>query len=335
MAQSSLSHRARLEACLDGQAVDRPPVALWRHFPVDDQTPEGLAAAVTAFQQAFDFDLIKVTPASSFCLKDWGVDDRWAGNPEGTRDYTRRVVHHPEDWERLQPLDPALGTLGDQLTCLRLLAAEFSPQVPIIQTIFSPMSQAKNLAGPGDLLVHMRRNPDLLHAGLRRITETTIRFLEEAIQTGIDGVFYAVQHGQYGLLSTDEFTAFCRPYDLQVLEAARGLWLNLLHLHGEAVMFDQVMDYPVSIINWHDRQAPPTLAEAQALFRGVVCGGLRQWETMVLGTPDQVRAEATDAIQQTQGRRFILGTGCVLPTTAPLGNILAARQIVNISGGAS
>ena len=335
MAQSPLSHRARLESCLDGQAVDRPPVALWRHFPVDDQTPEGLAAAVTAFQYAFDFDLIKVTPASSFCLKDWGVDDHWAGNPEGTRDYTRRVIHHPEDWERLQPLDPTLGTLGDQLTCLRLLAAEFSPQVPIIQTIFSPMSQAKNLAGPGDLLVHMRRNPDLLHAGLRQITETTIRFLEEAIQTGIDGVFYAVQHGQYGLLSTDEFTAFCRPYDLQVLEAARGLWLNLLHLHGEAVMFNQVMDYPVAIINWHDRQAPPTLAEAQTRFRGVVCGGLRQWETMVLGTPGQVRAEALDAIQQTQGRRFILGTGCVLPTTAPLGNILAARQIVSVSGGAS
>ena len=90
----------------------------------------------------------------------------------------------------------------------------------------------------------MRRDPDALHAGLQRITETTIRFLEEAVKTGIDGVFYAVQHGQYGLLSTDEFAEFCRPYDLQVLDAARGLWLNLLHLHGEAVMFDQVAGLP-------------------------------------------------------------------------------------------
>jgi uroporphyrinogen decarboxylase len=329
MALSPLSHRARLETCLDGQVVDRPPVALWRHFPVDDQSPEGLAAAVAAFQRSFDFDLIKVTPASSFCLKDWGIEDRWAGNPEGTREYTHRVVHNSEDWMLLHPLDPTRGHLGDQLICLRLLVAEFSPQVPVIQTIFSPMSQAKNLAGPADLAVYMRRNPEMLHEGLRRITETTIRFLEEAIKTGIDGVFYAVQHGQYGLLSTDEFAAFCRPYDMQILEAARGLWLNLLHLHGEAVMFDQVLDYPVSIINWHDRQAPPTLAEAQTRFQGVVCGGLRQWETMVLGTPDQVRAEALDAIQQTQGKRFILGSGCVLPTTAPLGNIQVARHIVD------
>jgi uroporphyrinogen decarboxylase len=317
-----------LEACLGGQALDRSPVALWRHFPVDDQTPESLAAASAAFQTSYDFDLVKVTPTSSFCIKDWGVDDRWTGNPEGTRDYIRRVIHHADDWARLRPLDPTRGQLGAQLTCLNLLLAELAGHVPVIQTIFSPMSQAKNLAGPEELLIYMRRDPEALHAGLRMITATTIRFLEETIKTGIDGVFFAVQHGQYGLLSGDEFAEFCRPYDLQVLEVVRGLWLNLLHLHGEAVMFDQVLDYPVAIINWHDRQTSPTLAEAQARFPGVVCGGLRQWETMVLGTPDQTRAEALDAIQQTGGKRFILGTGCVLPTTAPRGNILAARQAV-------
>lgn len=329
---ANTSHRSRLEACLAGQKTDRPPVALWRHFPVDDQAPDRLAAATAAFQHLFDFDLIKVTPTSSFCIKDWGVEDRWAGNPEGTRDYLRRAVHKPEDWAGLSPLDPLQGNLGAQLTCLELLTAEFSPQTPVIQTIFSPMSQAKNLVGPGELLVHMRQHPALLHAGLQRITDTTIRFLEEAVKTGIDGVFYAVQHGQYGLLTTGEFDEFCRPYDLQVLEAAQGLWLNLLHLHGEAVMFDRVLDYPVQMINWHDRQTSPSLAEAQALFKGVVCGGLRQWETMLLGTPESVLAEAVDAYHQTGGLRFVLGTGCVLPTTAPYGNIMAARKTFEIEG---
>jgi uroporphyrinogen decarboxylase len=330
---TQLSHHGRLEATLSGQQPDRTPVALWRHFPVDDQTPDGLAAAIAAFQQLYDFDLIKVTPASSFCIKDWGVEDHWAGNPEGTRDYTRRAILVAEDWTRLRPLDPRQGHLGSQLECLRLLNREFSGKVPVIQTIFSPMSQAKNLVGPGELLVHMRRDPDSLHAGLRHITQTTIAFLEESRKMGIDGVFYAIQHAQYGLLSVGEFAEFCRPYDLQVLEAARGLWLNLLHLHGDAVMFDQVLDYPVSIFNWHDRETPPTLAQALTKTAGktagfAVCGGLRQWDSMVLGDPAQVRAEAEDAIQATAGKHFILGTGCVLPTTAPRGNILAARQSV-------
>lgn len=323
-----MNHYTRLEACLAGERPDRPPAALWRHFPVDDQTPDGLAAATAAFQNAFDFDLIKVTPASSFCIKDWGVDDRWAGNPEGTRDYTRRAVAAPEDWLRLDVLDPREGHLGKQLVCLKLLTGEFAKNTPVLQTIFSPMSQAKNLAGPNELILHMRRYPGALHEGLKRITETTLRFLEEAARTGIDGIFYAVQHGQYGLLSANEFDEFCRPYDLQILEAAKDLWLNMLHLHGEAVMFDRVLDYPVAIINWHDRQTQPGLAEAQKRFAGVVCGGLRQWETMVLGSPEQVRAEARDAIEAAGSRRFILGTGCVLPTTAPRGNILAARQAV-------
>lgn len=328
MAKASMSHRSRVEACLSGQTPDRPPVALWRHFPVDDQTPDGLAAATSFFQNTYDFDLIKVTPTSSFCITDWGVEDRWAGNPEGTRDYTRRAIHHPEEWAKLSALDPLSGHLGAQITCLKLLTKEFTPRVPVLQTIFSPMSQAKNLVGPEQLLVHMRRSPDALHAGLECITETTIRFLEAAKPTGIDGIFFAVQHAQYGLLSADEFDSFCRPYDLRVLEAARGLWLNLLHLHGSAVMFDAVRDYTTSIINWHDRETPPALGEAQQRFPGAVCGGLRQWETMVLGSPEQVTAEALDAIQQTGGKRFILGTGCVLPTTAPYGNILAARQAV-------
>jgi uroporphyrinogen decarboxylase len=328
LASRRLSPRARLEACLSGAALDRPPVALWRHFPVDDQTPAGLAAATLAFQQDYAFDLIKVTPASSFCLKDWGVQDEWRGATEGTRDYTRRVITEPEDWARLPVLDPHAGYLGAQLECLRLVVSAAGPDVPVLQTVFSPLAQAKNLVGGTQLLAHLRRTPAAVHAGLRAITASTIRFIEAACQTGIAGLFFAVQHAQYSLLSESEFQVFGRPYDLQALEPARGLWLNLLHLHGLEVMFDQVADYPVDVLNWHDRETAPTLAAGQRLFPGAVCGGLQRERTMVLGAPEQVRAEAHDALQATQGQRFILGTGCVLPITAPRGNLLAARRSV-------
>jgi uroporphyrinogen decarboxylase len=102
----------------------------------------------------------------------------------------------------------------------------------------------------------------------------------------------------------------------------------MLHLHGEEIMFEQFVNYPVAVINWHDRDTSPTLNEAQKHFSGTVCGGLQRERTMVLGTPQQVTVEANDAIQATGGRRFILGTGCVLPITTPRANILAARQAV-------
>jgi uroporphyrinogen decarboxylase len=106
------------------------------------------------------------------------------------------------------------------------------------------------------------------------------------------------------------------------------LWLNVVHLHGDDVLFDLTAHYPAQVVNWHDQETPPDLVEGQKVFPGAVCGGLRQWETMVRGTPDQVRAEARAASAATQGRRFILGTGCVTPTTAPRANLRAARESV-------
>ena len=328
-----MEKRERLMAAIRGEPVDRPPVALWRHFPGDDYRPDDLAAATVAFQRKYDFDFVKVTPASSFCVQDWGSQDRWLGTLEGTRDYTFYPVQAPEDWAKLPPGALAHGALaqralGAQLNCLRLIADELAGEVPFIQTIFSPLAQAKNLVGREHLLVHLRRYPDAVRAGLEIITETTIRFIEAACETGIDGVFYAVQHAQYGLLSEGEYATFGRPYDLRVLEAASELWLNVLHLHGTDVMFDLLADYPVQVINWHDRETWPTLAEAQDRFGGVVCGGLQRWDVVTRGAPDQVREQAADAIAQTGGRRFILGTGCVTPIVAPASNIRAVRAAV-------
>jgi len=324
--------RERLMATIRGEPVDRPPVALWRHFPGDDQRPEDLAAATVAFQRRYDFDFIKVTPASSFCLRDWGAQDRWVGSMEGTREYTYYPIQAADDWRRLPPRDPDQGALAAQLQCLRFIADELGGEVPFIQTIFNPLSQAKNLVGRERLLVHLRHHPDAVRAGLEVITETTVRFIRAACEMGIAGVFYAVQHAQYALLSEEEYATFGRPYDRRVLEAARGLWLNVLHLHGTEVMFDLVADYPVQVINWHDRETWPSLAEAQSRFGGAVCGGLQRWDVVVRGDPDQVRDQAADAIEQTEGRRFILGTGCVTPIVAPTSNIRAAREAVEAPG---
>jgi uroporphyrinogen decarboxylase len=322
-----LTHRQRIENCLAGQANDRPPVALWRHFPMDDQDPYSLAKSILNYQKGYDFDLVKVTPASSYCLKDWGVDDEWRGATEGTRVYTRRVIHTPEDWRKLKPLHPQQGALSQQLTCLKLLKEELEPATPVIQTIFSPLSQAKNLVGGEQLLVHLRRYPEEVQAGLKIITESTRRFVEALPKLGISGIFYAVQHAQYGLLSEAEYLAFGRSYDLEILESAQSMWLNMLHLHGEEIMFDLFKHYPLQVINWHDRDTAPDLATALRSFPGVLCGGLQR-EMVELGSAEQVRAQALDSLQVTQGQRFILGTGCVTPITAPHGNLIAVRQSV-------
>jgi uroporphyrinogen decarboxylase len=153
-----MTRRERLAAALRGEPVDRPPVALWRHFPVDDQDPEQLAQSVAAFQAHYDWDFVKFTPSSSFCVEDWGCRAVYRGRPEGTSDYIARPVSVPADWRRIEPLDPYAGALGMQLTAIRRARELIDPDVPLLATIFSPISQAKNLIGGGMEIVHLRRH---------------------------------------------------------------------------------------------------------------------------------------------------------------------------------
>ncbi|MBN1995274.1 MAG: uroporphyrinogen decarboxylase [Anaerolineae bacterium] len=324
----TMTKRQRLEATIAGATVDRPPVALWRHWPVDDQTGEGLARATLAFQRAYDFDFIKITPSSNYCLAGYGATTIWEGNQEGTRSWGPRVIQSPEDWTRLQPQDPGQGLLAEIIKANRLIGQAVGEKTPFIQTIFNPLSQAKNLAGER-LLSDLRQHPEAMKAGLAVITESILRFIEALKPTGASGIFLAVQHASYNLLTEAEYREFCQPLDRQILAATEGMWFNLIHLHGVNVMFDLVGAYPGQAINWHDVETPPALAEARNRTEMALCGGLRQWETMVRGTPEMVIAEAKAAFEATAGQRFILGTGCVTPITAPTGNILAARQAVD------
>jgi uroporphyrinogen decarboxylase len=326
------THCERIKACLSGETPDRTPIALWRHFPVDDQNPETLAASTLHFQNTYDFDIVKVTPASSFAVKDWGVEDKWMGDAEGSRRYTKRVINKPEDWEKLKVLDPASPHLAGQLECLRLLKKNLAPETPIIQTIFNPLSQAKNLAGNETLLVHLRKHPEAVMKALDTIAKTTTQFIEAAREIGIDGIFYAIQHAQADILDLDEYKTIGLPFDQQVLESTEDLWCNMLHLHGRDVFFSLLRLFNFQIVNWHDRETYPSLAEAKTLFKGTLCGGLRQ-DTLVLEDQSKVEEEAEDAIRQTNGRHFILGTGCVVPVTAAHGNLMAATKSVLSGGG--
>ena len=326
-----LSHRERLQACLSNDsALDRPPVALWRHFPADDQSPDSLASATLAYQTQFDFDLVKVTPASSYCLLDWGVVDKWEGDPEGTRRYIKRVVTKPEDWTKLPVLTPDAPHLAAQLECLRILRSKLGPETPLLQTIFNPIAQAKNLVGGDTLLVHLKQYPDAVKKGLDTIAESTRLFIEAALDTGIDGIFYAIQHAQSHLLTSNEYMTFSKPHDLYLLAGVKDLWCNMIHLHGVNLLFEQVADLPVQILNWHDRETVWSLGDGKNNFNGAVCGGLKR-ETVVLGNRNEIIVECEEAFRQTQRRRFILGTGCVVPITAPYGNIMTVRKSVELS----
>jgi len=321
-----ITHRQRIEAVISGSKPDRIPVAFWRHFPVDDQNPQRLASAAKHFQDTYDLDIIKVSPPSSFCLKDWGIKDEWIGNIEGTRDYIQTSLIPVKELNKLGVLDPTQGSLGQQLRCLSILSDDYYPQTPIIQTIFSPLSQMKNLIGKQNLIHAIRLHPRQLKQGLETITESIIGFMQACNSINIDGFFFAVQHASADVMSKIEFQEFGKPYDERLFEYFSKYWLNMLHIHGNNIYFDMMLDYPMEIMNWHDRDTFPSLHIAKGKTNKILCGGISRKRSLVTGNDTAITNEVKNAIEQTDGINFILGTGCVLPIITPFGNIHSAIQ---------
>ena len=312
-----MDHWTRLEAAIAGVPTDRLPVAFWRHFPDDDQDAHKLAARSLEWQRKWDFDLVKFMPSGTYGVEDWGAKSVYEGAANGARAIAVPGLANAGEWRHLSRLDVSKGVLGAQNESLALVAQELRGAVPILQTVFSPLTTARKLAGEA-LLEHLRNDPEAVEAGLRTITDTTIEFSRAALRAGAHGLFFATQLASTDVLSATAYQRFGVRFDLEVLrETASQARLNLLHLHGENLMFDLLAAYPVQMLNWHDRITAPRLRDALPKFSGALVGGIEERELIVSGPADALRAQVRDAIEQTGGRRLVLGPGCVVAVAAP------------------
>lgn len=311
-----MDHWKRIEAAIEGRRADRPPVALWRHFPQDDRQPDRLAAHTLRWQRRWNFDLLKFMPSGTYGVEDWGAVSEYRGAANGAREVVRPAIRRVEDWAALAALDTRQGVYGEQNDALAMVTRELGGRVPVLQTVFSPLTTARKLAGER-LFADLRRAPDLVEQGLATITDVTIRFAREAITRGAHGVFFATQLASHRLLTHDEYARFGRPYDLQVLEAvSETARLNMLHVHGMDVMFDTLSRYPAGMLNWHDRLTEPGLGEAARAFPGLLVGGLEENDAL-LGPPEAIERQVHDALEQVPDGRLLLAPGCVMRIDTP------------------
>ena len=324
-----MTHRERIEKALAFEPTDRLPFGFWWHFPNRDRAPRRLAELALELQNRLDLDFIKFSPYGLYSVVDWGVrlDMKGGAYTPVQADYP---IQKPDDWLKLKSFRGDEGEYLIVLEAQRILLSEMKDDIPLVQTVFSPLTSCLKMAGRDVLLQHLREAPDAVHAGLEVVTETTRRFAVEVATRGADGLFFASQTTNAGYLTPHEYAEFAKAYDEVVLEGVEGRsWFNILHLHGSDVMFDQVADYPVQAFNYHDREAGPSLAEMRKLTDKCLIGGLARHTTLVKGVPQDVDAQVKDAWEQVERKGLILGPGCVGNLSTPERNILQLRRSVD------
>lgn len=330
-----MQKRERLERAIAGEKVDRAPVALWRHWPGDDQRYADLARSTIDFQHDYNWDFVRLMPSRTFQVVDYGVQDYWDGDARGIREISKRVVKRSLDWTEIRPLSPARGNLLQQAQCARLIGQALQADAaPVLQSVYSPFIQASQMAGRQKVLRDMRVRPDRLRSGLNQLTESTLRFLDTLKQTpGVAGVFLVTEFASHDCMSEAEYRAFVLPYLRNILSnLSEHWWLNIVQVGGPSPMLSLFEDMPIQALNWDTRMDPDSLSSERSGFSFAACGGLDDDEHLLKGTPTLIHAAIREALNQTESRRLIITGSGAGRINLPLSNVRAVRSGVEAQG---
>ncbi len=305
-----MNKRERFEAALRGAHTDRPPVSVWLHFASEHLTPTEVAELHVRYQSAYDWDFVKVMNDYRLPL----VDDADLASAD--------ALH------AVKPLAPDAPPLSGQLEVVRRIRDAVGPDVPVVETLFDPLQTLIRSAGQS-VLALVRSEPRAARSALRAVQETLVGYVGAVREAGADGVFYSINGAvpvEHGGLERREFDELCAPFDRAVLEAAHGM-VRIGHVHGFALAFERVEDYPVEAFSWSHRHAEPSLAQARELTDRALIGGIDElaFATQTLG---EAELGIRRAVAEAGRAGLIIGPGCTVPPDTPARLLHGVRRVV-------
>ncbi len=303
----------RVMAAVNGDEVDRIPVCFWHHFQPEGSGRKMAEATYRFFIESFNLDLIKIMPDIDY-------------------PFPRRSISEPNQWRLLEPFnDDRSRFLTQRATAIQSMREMVGYDVPIIVTVYNPLSEAMHFAESRELFMqHAAEYPSVVHEAIATIAENLRTHIKDCMDAGADGVFFAIQGCTKQIMTREQYRELGRPYDLMALQGNRDGWLNVLHVHGDKdLYFEDALDYPVQVMSWSDRLAGPSLREARSMTSKCLMGGWHEFGPLSNGPVDKIREEAEDALKQTGGRKFILANGCSVPDDTDERWLRAAREMVD------
>jgi uroporphyrinogen decarboxylase len=298
------------------EVADRAPVGAWGHTYGEEWSPGALAAITVERARRFGWDFIKFQPRASCFAEAFGSVYHPSGHRLRGPILVKAAVPDLDSWAAVQVLNRK--ALDDQVDSIATVARDLGPDIPVIQTVFSPITVGGYLVGKSQSRVvrELRKHPEIVGPALDRIAEALVDFSRRSVDAGAAGIFYAIS-GYAGrkVMTEDVYRDLVLPYDQAVLGALPDkAWFNVVHLCGSNLNFGLARDMRAQVVSWSvHNQGNPSLAEGREIAGRAVMGGLSQRATLVYGPPPKIEKEARLAVGETGGRGLILAPGCSVP----------------------
>lgn len=335
----SSTHTQRLQNLLRGKEVDRPLFCAWSHaMNFCDRNAKDFAKAIIDFQNAHDFDFIKVMSNPYYMLEDMGIV------LNAPRRYDQCVTRSdkllvplPKHWEAMTFPKVNTGSLAREREAICRIIEYYHGTVPVIATIFTPamwvtysalqsadMKRAEEQFGSYVPLLerYLTDNEHYVRSALDRFAEVNQQYMEKLLADGVSGFFYCTEYVRDAWTDRSVFEDFEKNYDLCILKAVRKNSLfNILHVCGIGQLsMNWVLDYPVDAFNWDDRQpGNPSLADVRALTDKILVGGLDRFMDLEGTDRKEIKERLLANIRRATaqaGRNLIVSGGCDWPIDA-------------------
>src|SRR5438128_7882464 len=118
--------------------ADRPPVGAWGHTYRQEWSASDLAAVTIERARRFGWDFVKFQPRASCFAEAFGSVYHPAGHRLRAPILIKPAVPDLESWSSVQLVDRK--ALDDQVESIGTVARELGRGVPVIQTVFSPIT---------------------------------------------------------------------------------------------------------------------------------------------------------------------------------------------------
>jgi hypothetical protein len=217
---------------------------------------------------------------------------------------------------------------------IRAVARRVGGEASVHAEVFSPFSQLMELLDYTNGLIALLDDPGKVTAMLDRLTEGTIELAAGQVRAGADAILISSAFAGAGLISRDHYETFVQPYERRLVDGIRARHDVPVYTHTCGAIGDRLDLMAGTHTQGIDTLDPPPLgtvdlAEAKRELGGrlFIKGNIDPVTTVLLGTPDDVRAAARDRIEvAAPGGGYILSTACSVAPRAPPRNVMVLRE---------
>ena len=213
------------------------------------------------------------------------------------------------------------------LEAVRLLKEHFGNEIMVRGNCDqAPFSLASMLRGTGNWMLDLfMAEPTQLTELLNYCTEASCQFIKLMAQTGAHMVSNGDSPAGPEMISPEQYEEFALPYEQKVIETAHscGMYYTL-HICGNTEIILESMLKTGADAFEIDYKTNTQKAFEVLHDKVTFTGNIDPSGVLALGTPELVRQKTTELLGIfSKTNRFILNSGCALPSTTPESNIRA------------